>query len=461
MKEIIEFYNKSIELDINNPTYYYNIGACYSELSEYEKTIEYYHKAIDLDKDVLLFHHNLGYAYAQMKEYDKAIEFYDKAIEINPAHYTSYLNSSFVYYMKKEYNNCKDILTRVIELSSKSPDVLSFSLFIYKNIYDDTKDKEFHALYKNAFIELSKIEPEKAFKAYEEQNEELENLFKKKKEYDEQKKLISFLSHTFTNALGSEHQTLKSSIKSLQKGKAESNWNLVDSSLNRLIALSGNFLQLENLIRFFKLIVREPEEFQKQWESDTQQEISVQFIFALILKHLFSNILYSSDPTIRIKLFGENTNWNALRQSFDETILQIELIEEGDSVSNYIQWVKSNCPQISFLIEDNTTKLSKFEIRMNSIYAVMGEFIQNALKYSKQGTKVQIEWKREGSEISFFCLNEFDEQSTKTQGTKKGKYFIDKLTDILRKQGFVIPKFEDKDGNYKTSFQITFKDEIK
>lgn len=81
--EAIEEFNRSIELDPNNPIPYYMRGYVYARLAMYREAILDFNKAIELDPSDADAFYNRGNMYRQLGENESAIADYTKAIELN------------------------------------------------------------------------------------------------------------------------------------------------------------------------------------------------------------------------------------------------------------------------------------------------------------------------------------------------------------------------------------------
>lgn len=89
--EAIEEFNRSIELDPNNPIPYYMRGYVYARLAMYREAILDFNKAIELDPDDSDAFYNRGNMYRQLGKNESAIADYTRAIELNSA------NSSYFH----------------------------------------------------------------------------------------------------------------------------------------------------------------------------------------------------------------------------------------------------------------------------------------------------------------------------------------------------------------------------
>jgi tetratricopeptide (TPR) repeat protein len=85
-EESMEHYQKSIQINLNNPEAHYNLGNALAAKGRFDEAIENYRKAIQIDPNYAVALDNLGVALAAKGQFDEAIENYYKAIQIIPHH---------------------------------------------------------------------------------------------------------------------------------------------------------------------------------------------------------------------------------------------------------------------------------------------------------------------------------------------------------------------------------------
>lgn len=80
----IKYYNKILEVDINNEGIYCNIGDCYFNMRKYDKAINYYNKAIELNPKFGNAYYNLGGCYHQLKNSNMAANTWKTGLKNDP-----------------------------------------------------------------------------------------------------------------------------------------------------------------------------------------------------------------------------------------------------------------------------------------------------------------------------------------------------------------------------------------
>lgn len=85
------------KLDVDEYSYYNDMGVVYSKLGEYDKSIKYFTKAIKKDPEDIISYVNRGNNYDDIGEYQKALDDFEKALQINLDYYDAYVGRSYTY----------------------------------------------------------------------------------------------------------------------------------------------------------------------------------------------------------------------------------------------------------------------------------------------------------------------------------------------------------------------------
>ncbi|KAF5433807.1 Tetratricopeptide (TPR) repeat containing protein [Candidatus Methanophagaceae archaeon] len=135
----IEYYTKALELNPEYPDAYYNRGATYYNLKDYEKAISDYNKALELNQEYVDAYNNRGLAYGDLKDYGKAISDFNKAIELNPEYADAYNNRGAAYYDLTEYEVAISDWNKAIELNPEDATAYYNRGFAYDYLKDYEK----------------------------------------------------------------------------------------------------------------------------------------------------------------------------------------------------------------------------------------------------------------------------------------------------------------------------------
>ncbi|MFN9718002.1 MAG: tetratricopeptide repeat protein [Planctomycetota bacterium] len=90
--EAVAAYQKSLELDPQQPTTWYDLGVSYAAMDRMPEAIDAYTKSIEIDPSSARPFNNRATAYARLKQYDKAIADCDRAIELDGNDFLAWRN---------------------------------------------------------------------------------------------------------------------------------------------------------------------------------------------------------------------------------------------------------------------------------------------------------------------------------------------------------------------------------
>lgn len=150
LEEAIKHYANTLELNLQLPAVYFNLGLVHHSKQEYDRAVDDFTKATGLkpdyadaynsrgvirqingDDDLAIEDHskaiqfksdyaqafnNRGIAYKSKGEIDRALEDYNKAIELKPDYAIAYINRGGIYYLKEEYDKAISDYTEAIKL---------------------------------------------------------------------------------------------------------------------------------------------------------------------------------------------------------------------------------------------------------------------------------------------------------------------------------------------------------
>ena len=102
-EEAIKEFDKTIQLDPDNPDYHNAKGIVLDGLGRFEEALEEFEKAIQLEPSDPYYYNNKGNLLAKLKKYDEAIREFDKAIILNPFDPRFYYNKGNALEEKGQY----------------------------------------------------------------------------------------------------------------------------------------------------------------------------------------------------------------------------------------------------------------------------------------------------------------------------------------------------------------------
>ena len=109
-KKAIEYLDKALKIQPDNPEMYNKKGTAYYNLGQYQKTIEMTSESIRLKPNYFLAYNNRGNAHAHLSQFQKAVENYDQVIRLKPDFVEVYNNRGTVYLLQGDRERgCRDV----------------------------------------------------------------------------------------------------------------------------------------------------------------------------------------------------------------------------------------------------------------------------------------------------------------------------------------------------------------
>ena len=80
LNSAVEFYNKAMNINPDNPDSYFNCGLCLAEMNNLKEAITMFQKVISLKSDYEYAYYALGLAYEKQKDYKNSIDNYENFV---------------------------------------------------------------------------------------------------------------------------------------------------------------------------------------------------------------------------------------------------------------------------------------------------------------------------------------------------------------------------------------------
>jgi tetratricopeptide (TPR) repeat protein len=167
--EAIKYLRQLQEIDDQDPTFYFDLGNCYSELNLYDKAIPEFEKGLDLfkkwgSKPFWYGHYTqLGYAYHKTGQYDKEKKLYKRAVQDYPDSPNLYTAQAILSFTLSDTVAAKRHIDKYISLaegsSSSEADIKTTLAYIYSEAGNLDKAETY---YRQALA----LEPEKLDRLY-------------------------------------------------------------------------------------------------------------------------------------------------------------------------------------------------------------------------------------------------------------------------------------------------------
>lgn len=114
----------------------YNLGMCFTELGEPEKSIKTLDQCIKEDSNYSNAYVALGYAYAKLNKFEDAKKYSFKALKLSPNNSYALRNLGGIFGKQHDNSKAIDYLKRAYEINPNDPNTVYGLGFIYKEIGD-------------------------------------------------------------------------------------------------------------------------------------------------------------------------------------------------------------------------------------------------------------------------------------------------------------------------------------
>lgn len=261
-----------------------------------------------------------------------------------------------------------------------------------------------------------------------EQSELEKQLQKTEKNAQEEanKQMLSYLTHTLRNSLGTGPETVRQTIRLLQ---GEYHKDLPHyKAINNMVSLLTTFLLIETLIQTFRQYISDHKAFLSAWQQDSQGKGSIEWVMAFALRQALSRILFQLHEKLEDLLPPDtDLDLKMLRDSFMTDVVMLDLSPEH--TEPVFAWLKQHLDILELDLEQSKEiHFGENKTRFNFLFSVISELLFNALKYSDGQSRVELVWKTEASHYCLICRNHFNpDLRHREQGSQKGLIFVEKL----------------------------------
>lgn len=113
-------FSKSLELDNNFGSTYYQIGNIYYKKNQFDSAIIQYDKALSIDTSLAVFYLMKGSALYELKKYKYALEILDVCLQKEPQNVNALYKKGMCYYQQNKIDQCIPLMIQIIEIDEKN-----------------------------------------------------------------------------------------------------------------------------------------------------------------------------------------------------------------------------------------------------------------------------------------------------------------------------------------------------
>jgi tetratricopeptide (TPR) repeat protein len=138
----VKAFDKSIEIDKDNPYAYTGRGYAYETMGAFKKAVDDYNRAVELAPKDPANYNNRGNVLDSLGDHNRAIDDYDHALELDPNNAKAYSNRGTSYSEIGDYPHALEDFNRSIALDPNVPIVYVNRGIVYAKMEDNLKSLE-------------------------------------------------------------------------------------------------------------------------------------------------------------------------------------------------------------------------------------------------------------------------------------------------------------------------------
>ncbi len=224
---------------------------------------------------------------------------------------------------------------------------------------------------------------------------------------NDRRQMISFLSHTLVNVTAGASGMLREIMTELTAAHDHTSVALVAA---RLASTAARASVVESLIKVFKLYTSDPEILRKDWDSEQGGDHSVAQTVVLALQMTLLRFCRMPEFKSARRRLLPDVQYNTLTEEFISEILPLD----GSSITQLEQitaWIELRLPFLRLTMSGaESLHVMEEGARHIVIFALVGEFLTNALKYAGAGGPISFSVMRTDIGLELACRNPIDSE---------------------------------------------------
>ena len=205
---------------------------------------------------------------------------------------------------------------------------------------------------------------------------------------EESRQMISFLSHTLTSATTGLTKTVRKIASNLANEHEGGN---ISAHAERLAVQVSRMSRVESLVEVFKLYTSEPSALRTGWSNDSCSGVTVLQVAAMAIQQALLRFYFSSEHETDFTRLMPEVKYSTAANEFTQDVLALDMTDPI-SATRFIEWMRLRLPFISFTYEGaESVQIGQGGARDIVIFALVSEFLGNALKYAASGELISLE----------------------------------------------------------------------
>lgn len=246
---------------------------------------------------------------------------------------------------------------------------------------------------------------------------------------DERRQMISFLSHTLVNVTVGTSRMLREIMAELAAVRDPAR---VAALAVRLAPTATRASVVESLVKVFKLYTSDPDALRSDWESEQGGDHSVAQTVVLALQMTLLRFCRMPEFKSARRRLLPDVQYDALTAELISEIMPLD----GSSAAQLEQlaaWVERRMPFLRLsLAGAEDLRVMEDGARHIVIFALVGEFLTNALKFTGAGGAISLSVTRTDIGLELACRNPVDtEMPRPLLSGKTGLDFVRKVCQLV------------------------------
>jgi signal transduction histidine kinase len=262
---------------------------------------------------------------------------------------------------------------------------------------------------------------------------------------NEQKRMMSFLTHTLRNTLSSGPETAKTITENLISiiGDKYNQNKKASKTINKAASLLTTFHYVDNLIDTFKLFSSDKETIEGKWKKEVEGDMSVSSLIDRSIMQIISKMLYNSSFLEERKKLFDFANIKDIKKSFLDIV--ISETESAVQEEKLAKWLNDNCPKVKIDVDSIAYKIKTEGFRFGVLFSIITELFSNSISYDNGEENISVKVRNKNGNVEITITNKHNKgEEITSKGTNKGIEFIEHIVKMIDSLDIKISDSEEK-----------------
>lgn len=250
---------------------------------------------------------------------------------------------------------------------------------------------------------------------------------------EENRQMISFLSHTLTSATTGISNRVRKIASKLAKSQVSGNLSAEAERLaEQLAAQVSRMSRVESLVEVFKLYTSDPNTLREGWARDSGGGVTVLQVAAMAIQQALLRFYFASEHESDFSRLMPGVEYSTAAQEFTQDILALDMTEPKNAW-RFIEWMRMRLPFLTFAYEGaESVHIGQGGARDIVIFSLVSEFLGNALKYAATGERITLKIGVQSEFLEISSSNVMNPAASPSiHGGKSGLTFVRHVCNLI------------------------------